>query len=230
MNGGHDLGGRHGLGSINPEPPDEHAWHYGWEGRMYFLALLPILNGKMTVDEKRHACERMPAAAYLNSSYYEHWLWAIETVLDEKGIITQAEMEERIASQAFRPIHSHPKFPSAPLSDMAKKALAVINGGTPHDMRIDRQPIFPVGASVRARNLHPKAHLRLPGYAKGKSGIIERHYGAYAHPRDRAHGMKDVPEHLYSVAFTASELWGPDAEAANDTVYIDLFEDYLQAA
>lgn len=230
MNGSHDLGGRHGLGAINPEPPDEHAWHYGWEGRMYFLALLPILNGVMTVDEKRHACERMPMAAYLNSSYYEHWLWAIETVLDEKGIITRAEMEQRIAETPLRPIHANPKFPKEPLSPLATKALQVIRSGTPHDMPINRSPLFQVGDRVRARNLHPKGHIRLPGYAKSKSGVIERHLGAFAHARDRAHGMRNVSEHLYAVRFDAAELWGPDAESANDSVNLDLYEDYLQAA
>ena len=37
------------------------------------------------------------------------------------------------------------------------------------------------------------------------------------------------PQHVYSVRFEAQELWGERA-AAGDTVYVDLWEDYLEPA
>ena len=229
MNGGHDVGGKHGLGPIHPEK-NEPVWHYGWEGRMYVLAFFPIAGGVMTIDEKRHAIERMPHAWYLSSSYYEHWLHGIEKVLDEKGFITKEEMDQRVKELGFGVNAPHPKFPVGELDEFSSKLLGILKSGTPHDIEVPTNPLFKNGQAVRARNLNPKVHLRLPAYAKGRTGRIQEHIGGFTHPRDKAHGMRHVPVHLYRVEFTGQELWGPDAERADDVVYLDLCEDYLEAA
>jgi nitrile hydratase subunit beta len=39
----------------------------------------------------------MPGAHYLESSYYEHWLHAIESILLDNGAVTEAELQRRIA-------------------------------------------------------------------------------------------------------------------------------------
>ena len=85
---------------------------------------------------------------------------------------------------------------------------------------------------VRARNLHPRGHIRQPRYVRGRRGTVVEDHGVYAlqdtdpdgrRPRDRR------PQHVYSVRFEARELWGERA-AAGDTVYVDLWEDYLEPA
>ena len=96
MNGMHDLGGMHGLGPINPEK-NEPVFHEKWEGRAFGLFASTFVFAGYTVDEFRHAIEVMPPAHYLESSYYEHWLTAFETVLAKRGIVTQAELDARIA-------------------------------------------------------------------------------------------------------------------------------------
>lgn len=96
MNGMHDLGGMHGLGPINPEK-NEPVFHEKWEGRAFALFASTFVFAGYTVDEFRHAIEQMPPAHYLESSYYEHWMTAFETVLAKRGIVTREELDARIA-------------------------------------------------------------------------------------------------------------------------------------
>lgn len=99
MNGVHDCGGMHGLGPIDPEP-NEPVFKEDWQRHMFgmFIAMLPA--GLFNLDQVRHAIERMGGAAYLNTSYYEHWLAALETLLIEGGHITREELEARKAELA----------------------------------------------------------------------------------------------------------------------------------
>ena len=87
MNGVHDLGGMDGFGPVMPEP-DEPVFHHEWERRVCGMAMSMDSRAMTSVDEFRHAIERMDPAHYLASSYYEHWLCALETLLVEKGVIT----------------------------------------------------------------------------------------------------------------------------------------------
>jgi nitrile hydratase subunit beta len=48
----------------------------------------------------------------------------------------------------------------------------------------------------------------------------------FVFPDSNAAGLGPKPQHLYSVRFAACELWGNDANS-NDSVRIDLWEDYL---
>jgi len=99
MNGIHDLGGMHGLGPIRPEP-DEPVFHEDWERRVFGLMVATFGGGQYNVDEFRHAIERMDPAHYLESSYYEHWLSAVETLLVEKGVLSADELAARKAELA----------------------------------------------------------------------------------------------------------------------------------
>jgi nitrile hydratase len=86
---------------------------------------------------------------------------------------------------------------------------------------------FAVGDRVRARNIHPTGHTRLPRYARGKTGEIAAVHGAHVFPDSSAHGRGDDPQWLYTVRFSACELWGKDSR---DLVHIDLWEPYLESA
>ena len=99
MNGIHDLGGMHGIGPVNPEP-DEPVFHEDWERHMFAVMIATFAGGQFNVDEFRHAIERMDPAHYLESSYYEHWLHAVETLLVEKGVLTREELDARKAELA----------------------------------------------------------------------------------------------------------------------------------
>jgi hypothetical protein len=94
--------------------------------------------------------------------------------------------------------------------------------------RVDHQvaPSFSVGDKIRVRNYNPTTHTRLPGYLRGKSGVIEADYGVFAFPDTHAHGLGEKPQHCYSVKFTAREVWG-EAASTRDTLRVDLFDDYI---
>jgi len=95
MNGGHDLGGMHGLGPIDPEP-DEPVFHEAWERRCFAITLACGYLGEWNLDMTRYARERMHPAKYLATSYYEHWLIGLETLLIEKGLVTEDEIKRRM--------------------------------------------------------------------------------------------------------------------------------------
>ena len=97
MNGIHDLGGRHGLGPINPEL-NEPVFHAPWEGRAFGLFASTFVFAGYTVDEFRHAIENMDPAHYLKSSYYEHWMSAFESLLTKRGIVTREELDAKVAA------------------------------------------------------------------------------------------------------------------------------------
>jgi nitrile hydratase len=94
---------------------------------------------------------------------------------------------------------------------------------------VNTPPRFVVGGAVRAKKINPTGHTRLPRYARGAAGVIDRIHGAHVFPDSNAHFQGEQPQHLYSVRFSARELWG-DAAAAHDAVYIDLWESYLEPA
>jgi len=69
----------------------------------------------------------------------------------------------------------------------------------------------------------------LPRYARGKHGIIERDHGVFVFADTSAYSKGDNPQHLYSVRFSARELWG-DQAAPQDAIHLDLYDDYLDPA
>jgi nitrile hydratase len=96
-----------------------------------------------------------------------------------------------------------------------------------HDLPL--QPQFSIGAAVRARNIHPPGHTRLPRYVRGKHGIVERYYGIYDFQDAMPSDTVAPPQPLYAVRFEARELWGASAEARS-VVYLDMWESYLEPA
>jgi hypothetical protein len=105
----------------------------------------------------------------------------------------------------------------------------IVGGGASARVDADVAPRFKAGDQVLIRNIHPLTHTRLPGYVRGKRATIERDYGVFAFPDTHAHDQGAKPQHCYSVRIAARELWGP-AAGPNDSLRIDLFDDYLDRA
>jgi nitrile hydratase len=74
-----DVGGQSGFGAVAVEP-DEPPFHADWEARVYALNVAMLRRGVYNLDQFRDAVERMPPAEYLAASYYERWLYAVETL------------------------------------------------------------------------------------------------------------------------------------------------------
>jgi nitrile hydratase subunit beta len=96
MNGIHDMGGMDGFGPVEPEA-DEPVFHEPWEGRVLALTRGCGAWGKWNIDRSRFGIEQMPPAAYLSASYYEKWLWRLEKLLVDAGMVTGEEIERRYA-------------------------------------------------------------------------------------------------------------------------------------
>jgi nitrile hydratase subunit beta len=219
MNGVHDMGGMHGMGPIAPEP-NEPVFHERWEGRVYALNRAIGALGKWNIDAGRHSRERLSPADYLRMSYYEKWLAGLITLLKESGLVTQAELE------SGRPAPGAAKASPALMSDQVARVVALRGS---FERPINTPPRFAVGDRVRARKINPTGHTRLPRYARGNVGVVDRIHGAHVFPDSNAHFRGENPQHLYSVRFSARELWG-DTALARDAVFIDLWEEYLEPA
>jgi nitrile hydratase len=216
MNGVHDMGGMDGFGPVVPEK-NEPVFHADWERRMYALASSVTGAAQVNIDEFRHAIERIPPARYLASSYYERWLAAAETLLVEHGVVTR---EELLAKQDAS---IDPAWIANAVATRGPAPVKDKSGSKPPRAR------FSKGDRVRARNLNPGGHTRLPRYARGKAGVIARDWGIFDFPDTNAHHAGTKPQHCYSVSFDALELWGKSAKAnSRDRVLIDLWEDYLE--
>jgi nitrile hydratase len=219
MNGVHDMGGMHGMGPVTPEP-GEPVFHEPWEGRVLALNRATAALGKWNIDSSRHSIERIRPADYLRMSYYEKWLAGLVTRLEESGLVTPAELE------TGQPAPGTPKA-TPPLT--AEHVAAPVAERGWFERPGNAPPRFAVGQAVRAKKINPTGHTRLPRYARGSAGVIDRVHGAHVLPDSNAHFRGESPQHLYSVRFSARELWG-EAASARDAVYIDLWEDYLETA
>jgi nitrile hydratase subunit beta len=232
MNGAHDLGGMHGFGPVVAEP-DEPVFHAEWERRAFGLTLAMGAWRRWNLDMSRSAREQMLPAEYLATSYYEHWLFGLERLLLEKGFVSPEELAR---------VQRGESTPREPAEVPAEVPAVVKDGalrpeGVPrllHNRRAARlddpvPPTFVVGQAVLARNMHPLGHTRIPRYVRGRRGVVAIDHGVFLFPDTHAAGEGSKPQHVYSVRFAAQELWGPEA-SPRDSVYVDLWDDYLEVA
>jgi len=224
MNGVHDMGGMHEMGPIDAKP-DEPVFHAEWERRTLALLFASQFLGRWNGHLRRHAFEQMPPAEYLATSYYQHWLWGLEKLLVDNGILTPEEIAARLAG---RPV---PRAqPPAGLQVLEASEVGRFVQARKRTRMDDAVPArFKVGDRVFGRNTNPVGHTRLPRYARGRRGVVARDHGVFVFPDAMAAERRREPQHCYSVRFEARELWGPEAPA-RDAVYIDLFEPYLEPA
>ncbi|WP_353645516.1 nitrile hydratase subunit beta [Mesorhizobium sp. WSM2239] len=219
MNGPHDLGGQMGFGLVAPEK-DEPYFHAEWEKRALGVTLTAGAMGHWTIDESRHARENLHPADYYSSSYYEIWIKALETLLKRHGFVTAEELAAGTALDAGA-------TPKRVLK--AENVAAVLAKGGPCDRPVDSPARFAPGDRVRTKNFHPSGHTRLPRYARGKNGVVEAVRDGFVFPDTNAHGGGESPQRVYTVAFSAAELWGEGADPTL-TVSIDAWESYLEPA
>lgn len=220
MNGIHDLGGMQDMGPIRHEPA-EPVFHEAWEGRVYAITRAMGAWGKWNIDASRYGIEILPPVDYLRMSYYEKWLARTAPLLIQSGLATREEIE------TGKPAPGSKKA-TPPLTAAAVDAFAA-NRGNFMRPETEAKARFKAGQHVRARNLNPIGHTRLPRYARGKQGTIARHRGIFVFPDTNAHFQGEQPQHLYSVRFSARELWG-DAASPRDSVYLDMWDSYLEHA
>ena len=204
MDGMHDMGGRQGFGAVR-YTQNAQAFHADWEVRANSLYAFAVRRGIFNMDEYRHAIERMEPRHYLAASYYERSLTSLATLLVEKGVLTREELEQRAQGQF--PLAA----PSAP-------------GRTNAAARERFQP----GDRVRVRSEHVPGHSRMPGYIRGKTGVVVSESPAYPFPDAHAHAVESENEPTCDVRFRSEDLWPASAESA--LVHVGVFQSYLERA
>ncbi len=215
MNGVHDMGGMHGFGSVEPEA-DEPPFHAPWEGRVLAMNRAMGHLRLWTIDGARFSQEILPPVDYLGSSYYRRWALGLERRCVGTGLVSDDELA---AGRAL-----HPVRPRRPALTVAEVPDTLMRGD------FERPPAAPAkfapGDRVRARNINPPGHTRLPRYARGHVGVVESIRGCHVFPDTAATGPGDEAHWLYTVVFDSRELWGDGADPLL-TVSIDAFEPYL---
>lgn len=217
MNGPHDLGGMMGFGPVVPEP-ERPVFHGEWERRAFALTLAMGFTGSWNIDMARHARERIPPAEYLASSYYEIWIKGLERLMREAELVSAEELATGHAALGPAAVKRVATAETVP---------GILAKGGPADRPAPAAQKFRPGERVRARNLHPQGHTRLPRYLRGHAGEIVMVHGCHVFPDSSAHGRGDDPRWLYAVRFSAGEVWG---NGRRDSMVADLWEPYLEAA
>jgi len=219
MNGVHDMGGMDGFGKVEPEP-NEPVFHAPWEGRVMAMNRAMGATGVWNIDMGRFSREMLPPQVYLASTYYQKWFLGLRQMLLDRGLIDADEVASGHALRPGKPL----KRGSFTVADVAR----VMTRGS------FRRPApaaarFKPGDRVRAKNIHPKTHTRLPRYVRGHVGVVERDHGCHVFPDSVVAGQGENPQWLYTVRFESRELWGPDADPTVK-ISIDAFEPYLDPA
>jgi nitrile hydratase len=217
MNGVHDMGGMQDFGPVQPEK-NEPVFHAQWEGRVLGMQRAMGYVGLWNIDMSRAATESLPPHLYLGISYYEKWLLGLESRLLAHGLVDRDEIE---AGHSLRPGKALArKLTPAVVETMTRGSFA----------RPAQAPArFTAGARVRAKNINPATHTRLPRYVRGHVGIIEAVRGCHVFPDAVVKGDGENPQWLYTVVFTGRELWGEEADPALK-VSVEAWEPYLEPA
>lgn len=213
MDGIHDMGGMHGFGSV--DTTDEESFHHEWERTIFGIDRVLKSIGLYNIDEKRHAIERLDPETYVSSTYFERWLHAVETLLAEKTDLDPADHAISTRHSSIEPIEP---------TEIKSQVKETLYTPTTFDQE-PQTPKFSPGDTVKVTNKTPSGHTRCPRYLRRATGTIHDDHGTFTFPDENAHGTPNA-EPLYSVAFSASELWG-DTESSSHVVYVDLWESYL---
>jgi nitrile hydratase len=217
MDGIHDMGGMDGFGKVEVEQ-NEPPFHETWEGRVMAMQRAMGYAGAWHIDHSRYAQERIPPRIYLQASYYQKWMLAMERNILERGLAGKDELE---AGHTLRPSKALPRKFTAELAQTLSRGSFYREPQAPAR--------FKIGDRVRTKNIHPLGHTRLPRYARDKVGTIERCHGCHSFPDSVAANRGDDPQWLYTVVFSGPELWGPDSDPTVK-VSIEAFEPYLEHA
>ena len=214
MDGPHDLGGKDGFGPVDTAAP---PFTQDWEARQWALSKnVPLPGG--TIDFWRHGIENMDPATYLSIPYFEKWCLNEIAHRVDQGLFTLDEILTGTPETRQDP-------PADPLDMDGTLARLRANN---RDFRVEMAtpPAFAIGDRVQTLNTPTPGHTRLPAYARGHTGTVIAHHGGHLYADVGAVG-EHRGEHLYTVEFTAAELWGSDTL---DTICLDLWEPYLASA
>ena len=212
----HDMGGMHGFGPVEAEP-NEPVFHEAWEGRVLAMQRAMGYTRLWTIDGGRASLETLPPVTYLPRHITSAGFSAWRSGWSRIGLVGEDEIK---AGHSLRP------GPAAqPQADLGRRA----EDDEPRQFRAPGRRLRP--ASRPATGCAPATSTRrrtrgcraMPAASSARS---RRSAAATSFPIRAATGAGDDPQWLYTVVFSARELWG---EAADPTVNVSIeaFEPYL---
>ena len=204
MDGMHDLGGKEGFGPVR-HAEGSAVFKAAWEPRANALYSLAVRLGIFNMDEYRHAIERMEPRHYLAAGYYERSLTGFATLCVEKGVVSREELES-----------------------LAKGLFPLSRPGAEGRPNAFPRETFKVGDRVRVKNEFVSGHVRMPGYIRGKIGIVVAESPPHPFTDAAAHNLQVQDEPTYDVRFKTEDLWPQAADEA--TVHVAVFQSYLEKA
>jgi nitrile hydratase subunit beta len=226
--GVHDLGGREGIGAINPTPA-EPVWKAEWEKHAHTLFPLAFRAGFFGVDQFRYGMEQMDPDEYLTTPYYEHWVHSVVHHGVRHGHFDADELDRR--TQYYL------ENPDAPLpegKDAEGELVAFIEGiipvGAPAGRDTGKAAKFSIGDRVTVISDAPEGHTRRARYIRGKTGVIDLAHGEMIYPDTAGNDRGESPEHVYTVRFTTEEIWGAGEGEPNGSITFDVWEPYIVPA
>jgi nitrile hydratase subunit beta len=217
VNGMHDMGGMDGFGPIRPDG-GETPFQHRWEAKAFAHLLACGALGKWNNDAVRSHFESFSPSEYLTMRYFERWNVGLIGLLIDAGLVAREEIATGRADPTAQKA-------APPLRE--QDVPSVVAAREPYNRAVSRELIFANGTKVRARNVHPETHTRLPRYVRGKRGVIERCHGVFVFPDTNAAMLGEHPQHLYFVRFDGTELWG-DRGDIRAPVYTDIWEQHLE--
>lgn len=233
------MGGRTEYFGPIVRESNEPVFHVRWERRVFGIGWFVLALFRGNIEALRFAMEQLPREVYL-SSYYERWLGAFEAQLIEAGYLGSDEVDARVDGRSAesgrrRASRARLAVTSRVMRPLLRPTLPrwLCAYVLPHVMGTSRPALrrrrFSVGDRIRVRGERAPGYTRQPGYVSGKSGVITAHLGATLFPDAYAVGRRVRAQHLYTVAFEGSDLWGDAADAGTE-VRVDLYEPYLEPA
>ena len=213
-----DLGGQAEHGAVHPELEGE-LFHAPWEPRVLALSLAMGATGLWNIDMSRAARETL--TEYPGLSYYQVWLAGLEKLLLQAGAVRAEELDQGKSLHAAVPVARVLHAADVP---------AVLARGSPTARQAAKAARFAPGQWVRTSAAVPSHHTRLPAYARGKRGVVERVHGAHVFADTHAQGLGEQPQWLYTVVFDEKELWGETKPRQRSAVSVDAWEPYLEPA
>lgn len=216
MNTIHDCGGMDGF--TLPERDQGRILKNEWE-RQLWGARFAVRGAPGLESGGRAAIERIPPDVYLSTPYYALRLMRLEEELIKSGLVTEAELADPDGPVTMPNVPNfQPGTPEEVVTRLASDTSEKLEGEVP--------PLFSVGDDVVVKNEHPRGHTRVPRYLRGHHGVIYRHHGVNEF-QDHVGGKDVGQQHLYTVRFIGSELWGSRAHP-KDVVYAELWDYHLQ--
>lgn len=218
MDGVHDLGGREGFGLIR-DKEDDQPFHAEWEARAFGMEQSSAGGPGWSIDWFRHCRELIVPVDYLTRPYFDQWITTLAAQMIDEGYLTLDEIKSGVST--FTP---QPGYPA----DTAQTSRAFVANPKSYALEVASPPLFAVGGAVRGRMSGHPGHTRMPGYVRGRAGLVHGHHGGHILPDASARGERRA-EHLYTVSFAASDLW-PEEKTGRDRILVDLWESYLEPA